>query len=87
MAVKPLYEDYLNNMGCGGSSSSVPTELMQHVEALEQKVSTQAAEIQFLKTALAAKLDKSELITVHSLEDDALFKAFPLTTGEQNDGH
>ncbi|MBF0785765.1 hypothetical protein E4T80_09870 [Muribacter muris] len=82
MAVKPIYENYLNEMGCSSSSSPVPTELMQQVEALAQKVSAQTTEIQTLQAALADKVGKSELITVHSLEDEALFKAFPLTTGE-----
>lgn len=84
MAIKPLYEENLKQAGCGNTGCSIPAELMEKLSELEQKVDTQAADIQTLQKAFADKVDKSELITVHSLEDKALFKAFPLTTGEEN---
>ncbi|THA12325.1 hypothetical protein [Rodentibacter pneumotropicus] len=77
MASKPIYQEKLNQLGCCGSGS-VGGKLSEQLAELQKKIEKQSEQIKELQNALSEKIDKSSLITVHSLEDEALFKAFPL---------
>lgn len=77
MAVKPIYQEKLNQLGCcsGGSDDG---NLSEQLAELQKKIENQSEQIKELQNDLSEKIDKSSLITVHSLEDEALFKALPL---------
>ncbi|OOF40874.1 hypothetical protein BKK47_02910 [Rodentibacter mrazii] len=76
MASKPIYQEKLTQLGCCSSGSS--GDVSKQLTELQKKIEEQSKQIEALQKALSEKIDKSSLITVHSLEDEALFKAFPL---------
>lgn len=81
MPVVPMYAKWLAELGCCNGGTSDPNTSQQLAE-LQQKIAEQAEQIQALQQALENKINKQSLVTVYSLEDEALFQAMPISTGE-----
>lgn len=73
MAVKPIYQENLNKLGCcgGGSNGDVPEQLTE----LQKKVEEQSKQIDELKNNQDEKIT---LTNVYSLGGEPIFQAHPL---------
>lgn len=80
MAIKPIYADYM-----AGCSQNNKEDVLALITQLSSKIDEQQKQIQQLTVELENKVNRDELITIYSLEDEALFKAYPIT-GEEHDG-
>lgn len=77
MPVIPYYAQGIAELSCC-SCGSGNTNVYQQIEALKKVVEEQVKRINELEQALSEKINSSDLVTVYSLENSPLFKAFPL---------